>query len=77
MMAVDADLPRRQLQPAENKLARVNYQLGVLRSILSAMALLGLGLAILGVYGVIARTTAQGRGDHAAKASLSQTLWAE
>ncbi|HEV8240985.1 MAG TPA: ABC transporter permease [Thermoanaerobaculia bacterium] len=63
MMGIDADLPLRKLQPAENTIARVNYQLGVLRSILSAMGLLGLGLAILGIYGVIARTTAQRTGE--------------
>jgi predicted permease len=63
MMALDSDLPVRKLQPAENTLARYNYQLGVLRSVLSALALLGLGLAALGIYGVIARTTAQRTGE--------------
>ena len=63
MMALDSDLPVRKLQPAENTLARYNYELGVLRSVLSALALLGLGLAVLGIYGVISRTTAQRTGE--------------
>jgi putative ABC transport system permease protein len=63
MMSLDSDLPVRKLQPAENTLARINYQLGVLESVLSALALLGLGLAVLGIYGVISRTTAQRTGE--------------
>jgi putative ABC transport system permease protein len=59
MMALDPDLPVRKLQPAEQTIARANYQLGVLRTLLTSLALLGLGLAILGTYGVVARTTAQ------------------
>lgn len=59
MMALDADLPVRKLQPATATIARANYQLGVLASVLSSLALLGLALASLGTYGVVARTTAQ------------------
>jgi putative ABC transport system permease protein len=59
MTALNADLPVRRLQPAETTIARANYQLGVLCSMLSALGLLGLGLASLGIYGVIARTMAQ------------------
>lgn len=53
------DLPLRRLQPANARIERANYQLGVLRDLLGSFALLGLGLASLGVYGVIARTMAQ------------------
>ncbi|MBS0658519.1 MAG: ABC transporter permease [Verrucomicrobia bacterium] len=53
------DLPLRRLQPANARIERANYQLGVLRDLLGCFALLGLGLATLGVYGVIARTMAQ------------------
>jgi predicted permease len=59
MMSLDADLPVRQLQSAQASITKVNYGYGVVGSLLSAMALLGLGLACLGVYGVIARTVAQ------------------
>jgi len=59
MTALNADLPVRQLQPAEITIAGVNYQSGVLASMLSFLAVLGLGLASLGIYGVITRTMAQ------------------
>ena len=63
MTALDPELPVLKLQPAAATIARANYQLGVLRTLLSALALLGLGLAVLGTYGVIARATAQRRGE--------------
>jgi len=59
MAALDADIPISKLQPADATIARANYQDGVLASMLSALAALGLGLASLGVYGVISRTVAQ------------------
>ena len=70
MMALDQDLPVRKLQPAEAAIARANYQGGVLASILSALAVLGLGLASLGVYGVISRTTAQRSGEFGIRLAL-------
>lgn len=70
MMALDADLPVRKLQPAETAIARANYQLGVLGSVLSALAVLGLGLASLGVYGVIARTVAQRTGEFGIRVAM-------
>jgi predicted permease len=68
--ALDADLPVRQLQPAATTIAQVNYQDGVLGSVLSALAALGLGLATLGVYGVIARTVAQRTGEFGIRLAL-------
>ncbi len=70
MMSLDQDLPVRKLQPAETTIARANYQLGVLESLLSALAVLGLGLASLGVYGVIARTVAQRTGEFGIRLAL-------
>jgi len=70
MMSLDQDLPVRKLQPAETTIARVNYQAGVLGMMLSAMAVLGLGLASLGVYGVIARTVAQRTGEFGIRLAL-------
>jgi putative ABC transport system permease protein len=70
MAALDADLPVRKLQPAQATIARANYQNGVLGSILSALALLGLGLASLGVYGVVARTVAQRTGEFGIRLAL-------
>ncbi len=59
MATLDADLPVRTLRTGETAVARANYGLGVIASLLSALALLGLGLASLGVYGIVARTVAQ------------------
>jgi predicted permease len=70
MAALDPDLPVRKLQPAEATIARANYQLGVLGSILSSLAVLGLGLASLGIYGVIARTMAQRTGEFGIRLAL-------
>ena len=70
MMALDADLPVRKLQPAAATIARANYQLGVLASVLSSLAVLGLGLASLGIYGVIARTVAQRTGEFGIRLAL-------
>ena len=43
---------------------------GVLGSVLSALAVLGLGLASLGIYGVIARTMAQRTGEFGIRLAL-------
>lgn len=56
MTALNPDLPVRDLQPADRRIARRNYQLGVLSNMLNGFAVLGLALASLGIYGVIART---------------------
>jgi predicted permease len=70
MMALDPDLPVRQLQPAVEMVARAgNYQ-SIIGRLLSLMALLGLGLASLGVYGVIARSVAQRTGEFGVRLAL-------
>jgi ABC-type lipoprotein release transport system permease subunit len=65
----------RKLQPADATIYRANYQLGVLRDMLSIFAVLGLGLASLGIYGVIARTTAQRTGEFAIRLALGARIW--
>jgi ABC-type antimicrobial peptide transport system permease subunit len=67
-------LPVRQLQPADATVERANYQTAVLRDILTSFALLGLGLASLGVYGTIARTMAQRTGEFAIRLALGACL---
>jgi putative ABC transport system permease protein len=70
MAALAPDLPVRQLQRAQATIARANYQMGVLTSMLTGLALLGLGLASLGVYGVVARTVAQRTGEFGIRLAL-------
>jgi putative ABC transport system permease protein len=72
--ALDPDLPVRSLQPADVTIERGTYGLVVLRDILAAFAVLGLGLASLGVYGVIARTMAQRAGEFAIRLALGASI---
>jgi putative ABC transport system permease protein len=61
ILAVDPDLPVRQLQPAEQTVAAALGQWEFLLTMLSYLALLGLAMASLGLYGVISRMMAQRR----------------
>ena len=70
MMALDADLPVRRLQTAEESIARANKTWRVLGTVLSSLAVLGLGLAALGIYGVISRTMAQRTGEFGIRLAL-------
>jgi predicted permease len=70
MTELDPDLPVRQLQSADTTIDRANYQTALLRDLLSSFAMLGLGLASLGIYGVIARTMAQRTGEFAIRFAL-------
>jgi putative ABC transport system permease protein len=74
MTTLDPDLPVRGLQSADATIFRANYQLGVLRDMLTAFAVLGLGLAALGIYGVIARTMGQRTGEFAIRLALGATV---
>ena len=74
MTALDPDLPVRQLQPADATIKRANYQTAVLRDMLTAFAILGLGLASLGIYGIIARTMAQRAGEFAIRLALGARI---
>jgi putative ABC transport system permease protein len=74
MTALDPDLPLRRLQPADATIERANYQNAVLRDMLGSLALLGLGLASLGIYGVIARTMAQRTSEFAIRFALGACI---
>lgn len=70
MTELDPDLPVRQLQPADITIERANDQLRIVRDMLAAFAALGLGLASLGIYAVIARTMAQRTGEFAIRFAM-------
>lgn len=74
MAELDPDLPVRELQAADATIKRANYQTAVLRDMLIAFGLLGLGLASLGIYGVIARTMAQRADEFAIRYALGACL---
>ncbi len=70
MAALDPDLPVRKLQPAETSVAGASNELDLVGDMLSFLAVLGLGLASLGIYGVIARTMAQRTGEFGIRLAL-------
>ena len=72
--ALDPDLPIRRLQPLDQSIARTLYQLGVLRDMLGAFGVLGLALASLGIYGVVARTMAQRTGEFAIRLAIGASV---
>lgn len=74
MTELDADLPVRQLEPGDTTIERANTQTAIMRDMLTAFALLGLGLATLGIYGVIARTMAQRTGEFAIRFALGASV---
>lgn len=70
MTQLDPDLPVRQLQAADVTIERANSQTAILRDMLASFAVLGVGLASLGIYGVIARTMTQRTGEFAVRFAL-------
>ena len=74
MTELDPDLPVSRLQPADITIYRASYQDRVLRDMLAAFALLGLALASLGIYGVIARTVAQRTSEFAIRLALGASV---
>jgi putative ABC transport system permease protein len=70
MAELAPDLAVRDLQPAETTIAKAKYQWQIVGSMLSFLAVLGLGLACLGIYGVITRTVAQRTGEFGIRLAL-------
>jgi len=58
------------LQSADSAIDRANYQIAIPRDILTLFAVLGLCLASVGIYGVIARTMAQRTNEFAIRFAL-------
>jgi putative ABC transport system permease protein len=57
--AIDPNVPVDQIRTATAYLDTINHDVHVVKYLLSAFALLGLGLAAIGLYGVIANLVAQ------------------
>ncbi len=74
MAELDPDLPVRTLQAADATVERANYQPRVLRDMLTGFGILGLGLASLGIYGIISRTMAQRAGEFAIRLALGACI---
>lgn len=74
MTELDPDLPLRKLQSADATILRSNYQLGVLRDMLLCFGVLGLGLACIGIYGVLARTMALRTSEFAIRLALGSSV---
>jgi predicted permease len=74
MSSLDPDLPVRQLQAADVTIERANAQTAILRDMLTAFAVVGLALASLGIYGVIARTMAQRTAEFAIRFAMGACI---
>jgi putative ABC transport system permease protein len=74
MTELDPDLPVRDLQPADSTIDRANYRLAVFRDVLASFAVLGLCLASLGIYGVVARTVVQRTREFAIRLALGASV---
>jgi putative ABC transport system permease protein len=70
MTELDPDLPLRNLETSDATVVRANTQTAILRDMLASFGVLGIGLASLGIYGVIARTMAQRAGEFAIRFAL-------
>jgi putative ABC transport system permease protein len=74
MTDLDPDLPVRSLEPGGATIERANDQISIIRDMLTAFSVLGLGLASLGIYGVIARTMAQRAAEFAIRFALGASI---
>ena len=67
---LNPDLPVNELMPAATLIERATSDFALVNTLLTAFALLGVALASLGIYGVIARTVAQRSGEFGIRMAL-------